>query len=97
MLTVAYQRGDVVGQLQRRKQVIALADGGGQGLTVGPLQIVGLGVLRGGQSALGLGAVGAADLDAGVLPQTELGGIVVQRLNARQTASDTFTRPWVEP
>ena len=73
MLTVAYQRGDVVGQLQRRKQVIALADGGGQGLTVGPLQIVGLGVLRGGQSALGLGAVGAADLDAGVLPQTELG------------------------
>ena len=42
--------------------------------TIKHCQIVGLGVLRGGQSALGLGTVGAADLDAGVLPQTELGG-----------------------
>ena len=81
MLAAAHQRGDVVGQLQGGEQVIGLADGGGQGLAVRPLQIVGLGVLRRGQRTLAV-----ADLDAGGAAQTELRGVIVNGLDAGQTA-----------
>ena len=81
VVAAAHQRSDVVGQLQGGEQVIGLADGGGQGLAVGPLQLMGLGVFRRGQRALAV-----ADLDAGGAAQTELGGVIVDGLNAGQTA-----------
>ena len=81
VVAAAHQRGDVVGQLQRGEQVIGLADGGGQGLAVGPLQLMCLGVLRRGQRAPAV-----ADLNAGGAPQTELGGVIVDGLDAGQAA-----------
>ena len=73
VIAAAHQRGHVVGQLQRREQVVGLADGGGNGLAVGPLLIVAFRPLGGGQHAAGV-----ADLNAGGLPQPELGGVAVQ-------------------
>ena len=81
VLAAAHQRGDVIGQLQRREQVIGLADGGGQRLAVRPFQAVGFGVFRGGQRAAAV-----ADLNAGGATQAELLGVVVDGLDAGQTA-----------
>ena len=81
VLAVPGQGGHIVGHLQGGKQVITLADGGGEGLPVGPLQLVVLGIFRGGQ-----GAGGIADLDARGLAQAELQGIVVDELDAREAA-----------
>ena len=79
MVAAADQGGHIVCQLQGGKEVIGLADGGGNGLAVGPGLADLLGVLGTGQHPLGV-----ADLNARAAAQAELAGVVVQPPNARE-------------
>ena len=75
--TTVDQRSHIVGDLKRSKQVIGLADGGGQGVARVPRCADAGGILRSGVDAGGLG-----QLNAGGLAQAIGPGIPGQRLNA---------------
>lgn len=83
VLAIADEGGDVVRQLDRREQVIRLADGGGDRLAVRPLEVVGLGVFGRGERALRVGPV-SMPVEAA---ETELRGDIVDRLSRSRPVS----------
>ena len=78
-----YQRGHIICQLQGRKLVVRLADGGHQGVGGVPFfAVVGRAGFWAGQVARRF----AGKLHAGLFPQAQLPGVAAQRLDAQLVA-----------